>query len=217
MSLVNSWRAALHSPRATPDYYARGTTMFVVSNGRWTRHVLTWCSSNYAFPKPPVVVPLPSSLGGLHHSHLLHCNPWLMILSASVFQNHWSCHWRISRSSFPVSVLTLLWFSVELLRTSCTIILKIFLTSLLILRISVLRRLDPRSSSYSSHPPLRNALGICCCTLELMSIPLNIALLTVYAKFHCAGCSFAPRSLPSTFQYTFTWFAKLPETLLHWW
>ena len=34
MNLVNPWRAALHSPRSTLDYYARNTTMFLASNGR---------------------------------------------------------------------------------------------------------------------------------------------------------------------------------------
>ena len=37
VSLVNPWRAALHSPRSTLDYYARGTTMFARSNGRETQ------------------------------------------------------------------------------------------------------------------------------------------------------------------------------------
>ena len=41
MSLVNPWRAALQSPRSTPDYCARGTTMSAASNGRDTHHVLT--------------------------------------------------------------------------------------------------------------------------------------------------------------------------------
>ena len=39
-SLVNIWRAALHSHRSTPDYYARDTNMFVASTGRGTHHVL---------------------------------------------------------------------------------------------------------------------------------------------------------------------------------
>ena len=50
---------------------------------------------------------------------------------------------------------------------------KIFLTFSLILRILALRRLDPRSFSYFSQPPLQNALGICSCTLELELIPLK--------------------------------------------
>ena len=105
--------------------------------------------------------------------------------------------------------------SLVLSGTAENILYKNNMTSSLILCFSALRRLDPRSPSYSLHPPLRNALGICFCLLELMSIPLDIALPTVYDSFHYAGCSFPPRSLPSTFQYTFVGFAKLPEKLLH--
>ena len=109
-----------------PEASSSGTNMFVASNGRGTHHVSTWCSSNYAFPKLPVVVPLPSSLGGPHHSHLLHCNRWLLTVSASVFQSHWSSHWLIPWTFFPVSILILLWSSLELLRTFCTVTCKIF-------------------------------------------------------------------------------------------
>ena len=83
-----------------------------------------------------------------------------------------------------------------------TVTPKTFLTISLVLRILVLRRLDPRSFSYFSHPPIQNALGICSCLLELELNPLNILLPSVYDKFHYAGYSFPPRSVPSTFQYT---------------
>ena len=89
-----------------------------------------------------------------------------------------------------------------------------FLTFSLVLRILALRRLDPLSFSYISHQPLQNALGICSCMLELMSIPTNTALPTVCDKFHCTGCSFPPRSLPSTFLCSFVQYAKLRGTLL---
>ena len=85
----------------------------------------------------------------------------------------------------------------------CTVTHQTFLTFSLVLRILAPRRLDLRSFSYFSHPQLRNALGICSCTLELMSIPPNIALPTVCDISHCVGCSFPPRSLPSTFLCVF--------------
>ena len=37
MSLVNPWRAALQSPRSTPDYYVWDTTRSAASSGRETR------------------------------------------------------------------------------------------------------------------------------------------------------------------------------------
>ena len=73
-----------------------------------------------------------------------------------------------------------------------------------------LRFPEASSFSYSLHPQLRNAPGICSCTLELMSIPPKIVLLIVYDKFHCVGCSFPIRSLPSIFLCAFAQFAKTP-------
>ena len=112
-------------------------------------------------------------------------------------------------------LLITLWFSPELLKTFCSVTCKTFLTFSLVLHILALKRFDPRSFSYFSHPPLRNALGICSCTLELELIPLNISLPSVYDKFHYGRCSFPPRSFLSTFQYTSARFATLPGSLLH--
>ena len=140
-----------------------------------------------------------------------------MILSVSVSQSHWSSHSRIPWTSFPVSIPTPPLFSLELLRTSYIATRKIFWTFSLVSHTLALRRLDPRSFSYSLHPQLRNAPGICSCTLEPMSIPPNIVLLMVYNKSHCVWCSFPPRSLPSIFLCASAQFAKLLGTLLHWW
>ena len=77
------------------------------------------------------------------------------------------------------------------------------------------QRPDPRAFSYFLHPQLRNALGICSCTLELMSIPPNIALPMVCNKFHRVGCSFPPRSLLFILLCDFAQSAKLLGTILH--